>query len=118
MKKVLVCVSALAVALSLFAACGKTGGDGPDVCTYTVYCYGAENGEEIGGVVINFCTDTACTPVTSAEGGAAVFTGPPANYHVQIVKIPAGWKLAQEETEWETGPCGETYRIPFRATEP
>ena len=85
----------------------------PGLRSYTVCCYDADNGEAVEGVVINFCTDTACTPVTSGEDGTAVFTGPPANYHVQIVRIPAGWKLAQEETEWYTESFGETCRIPF-----
>ena len=88
----------------------------PNVCTYTVYCYGAENNEDVEGVVINFCTDTACTPVTSAAQGAAVFTGPPAKYHVQIVKIPEGWELAQDAAEWDAEPFGEVYWIPFTAT--
>lgn len=87
----------------------------PNVCTYTVNCYGAVNGEDLEGVVVNFCTDTTCVPVTSAQNGAAVFTGPPNRYHVQIVKVPEGWKLAQEETEWETEPFGETYWLPFAA---
>ena len=64
-------------------------------------------------MIVNFCTDTACTPVTTSEQGTAVFTGPPERYHVQIVSVPTGWKLAQEETEWYTEPFGETYRIPF-----
>lgn len=86
---------------------------GAEVCTYTVYCLAAENGEGIEGVIVNFCTDDACTPVTSGEDGAAVFTGPPMRYHVQIVKVPAGRTLAQEETEWYTEACSETYRVHF-----
>ncbi len=91
----------------------------PGVCTYTVQCCVKEAGGEltgVAGVVINFCTDTACTPVTTDENGAAVFTGPPAKYHVQIVRVPEGWKPAQEETEWDTGPSGENYRISFTRT--
>ena len=96
-----------------------TGADyDPGICTYTVHCYADEESEEligIEGVVLNFCTDTACTPVTTTAQGTAVFTGPPAAYHVQIVKVPEGWELAQTETEWQTAPFGEVYWIPFAA---
>ena len=92
---------------------GFTGaGTDTGLCTYTVYCYGAVNGEVVTGAVINFCTDTACTPVTSDEKGAAVCTGPPAQYHVQVVKAPEGWTLAGD-AEWITEPYGQTFWIPF-----
>ncbi len=111
--KQMLCLLLAACLLPAAAGCAaKT--DEPELCTYTVYCCGAENGEAVEGVIINFCTDVSCTPVTSAEQGAAVFTGPPASYHVQIVKIPEGWELAQDETEWETEACGEVRRILFR----
>lgn len=97
---------------------GYTGEDyDPGVCTYTVYCYGAEHYEDVEGVVINFCTDTTCTPVTSDESGAAVFTGPPARYHAQIVKIPEGWELVGGDAEWTTEPYGETWWIGFKETD-
>ncbi len=89
----------------------------PGVCTYTTYCYGVENYEDVEGVVVNFCTDTTCTPVTSAESGAAVFTGPPTRYHAQIVRIPEGWELASGQSEWTTEPYGETYWIGFKETD-
>ncbi|MBQ9880494.1 MAG: hypothetical protein IJM45_08700 [Clostridia bacterium] len=85
----------------------------PGLCTYTVYCRGADNRDAIQGVIINFCTDTTCTPVTSSEQGEAVFTGAPAEYHVEIVKIPDGWELAQDEAEWYTGTQSETREILF-----
>ena len=85
----------------------------PGLCTYQVICYGAEQYEDVEGVVVNFCTDTTCVPVTSAERGIAVFTGAPARYHVQIVKIPEGWELAEGESEWYTEAYGESFWIPF-----
>lgn len=84
----------------------------PRRCTYTVYCYGVDDGADVTGVVVNFCTDTTCTPVTSAEFGAAVFTGAPEEYHVQIVKIPEGWRLV-DEGEWTTRLYDETFWIGF-----
>jgi peroxiredoxin len=86
-------------------------------CVYKVYCYGAENYEDVTGVVVNFCTDTACYPVTTAEMGCAVFTGAPAKYHVQIVKIPDGWQL-ESEAEWYTEPYGQTFWIPLSPVQP
>ena len=96
---------------------GYTGEDyDPHICTYTVCCYGIENGEKIEGVIVNFCTDTTCTPVTSAEDGIAAFTGPPAGYHIQVIKIPEGWELADSENEWTTRHYGETYWLGFKET--
>ena len=88
----------------------------PGTVTYTVSCYGEESHEGIGGVIVNFCTDTSCVPVTSSENGDAIFTGPPAEYHVQIVKVPDGWAIAQGEGAWVTEPFGEIFRIPFTRT--
>ena len=93
---------------------GYTGDNyNPAQCTYTVYAYGIENGEDVVGVVINFCSDTACTPVTTTEDmGKAVFRGAPGKYHVQVVSVPEGWKLADEE-ELYTEPFSESIYIPF-----
>lgn len=85
----------------------------PAACIYTVYAYGYENGEDIVGAVINFCSDTACTPVTTTEDmGKAVFRGTPGKYHIQVVSVPDGWKLAADE-ELYTGPYSEAFYIPF-----
>ena len=89
----------------------------PELSSYTVFCCSAKSGAGIEGVVLNFCTDTACTPITTSAQGEAVFTGPPASYHVQIVQIPAGWKLAQEEADWYTEPSGGRCRVPFEEVE-
>ena len=93
---------------------GYTGRDyDPAVCTYRVYCYNVADDGDVAGVLVNFCTDTTCTPVTSAELGCAVFTGPPDQYHVQVVKVPDGWELAGEGDLY-TQPYGESFWIPFR----
>lgn len=52
-----------------------------------------QNGEPVPGCVINFCTDTACTPVTSDETGVALFQGAPAAYHLQVVQVPQGYSF-------------------------
>ncbi len=97
--------------LDLFAAYTGEGYD-PSRSTYTVYCYGAEGYEDVTGVVITFCTDTTCVPVTSAEEGAAIFHGPPARYHVKILSVPEGWALSGD-AEWDTEPYGQIFWVPF-----
>ena len=95
----------------------ETGAAGEETVTYTVFAYGSEPSEGVKGVVFNFCTDTACWPVITSEEGKAVFTGPPARYHVQAAKCPEGWRLAQEaDGEFYTEPYAQTFRIAFTAS--
>lgn len=79
-------------------------------CTYTVVVTSQENGEGIEGVIINFCTDSTCVPVTTDEEGTAVFTGEPYKYHVQMIKCPEGFEMP-EETDWYTEEKPETFNI-------
>ena len=79
-------------------------------CTYTVVVTSRENGEGIEGVIINFCTDSTCVPVTTDEEGTAVFTGEPYKYHVQMIKCPEGFEMP-EETDWYTEEKPETFNI-------
>ena len=110
---------ALVVTLGCFACCAsKTSSESetedPSKCTYTVCVTSLENGEGIEGVMINFCTDSACTPVTTDEEGTAVFTGDPYKYHVQIIKCPEGFEMP-EESDWYTEEKTETYNIKLAA---
>ena len=82
----------------------------PSKCTYTVIVTSLENGEGIEGVIINFCTDSICVPVTTDEDGTAVFTGDPYKYHVQIIKCPEGFEMP-EESDWYTEEKTETFNI-------
>lgn len=84
----------------------------PSACVYTVCAYAGGSGEAIAGVVVNFCSEDSCTPVTTGEDGTAVFTGPAAKYHVQIIQVPEGWE-AEGDVEWETEAHEQTFRIPF-----
>lgn len=118
MKK-LILPLALLLLLSCLTGCGEAGksaehtdAEEAALCTYTVICQGQE-GESVEGVIINFCTDSMCSPVTSDEQGEAIFTGAAEAYHVQIVKVPEGWDLAGEE-EWTTEPNSQSFRITFR----
>ncbi|MBQ6431501.1 MAG: TlpA family protein disulfide reductase [Oscillospiraceae bacterium] len=85
----------------------------PNLCTYYIYAYGAADYADVEGVVINFCTDTTCTPVTTGADGAAVFTGVPARYHVQVVTVPDGWVLTGD-SEWTTEPYSQIVWLPLQ----
>ena len=87
----------------------------PAKCTYTVYAVDVEPRKYVPGVVVNFCTDTMCVPVTTDENGVAVFQGLPAQYHVQIISTPDGLEAAAE-TEWYTNYCSQSYFILLEAT--
>ncbi len=91
---------------------GFTGDDyDPDICTYTVLIYDVFDYECVEGAVLNFCTDELCVPVTSTKDGA-VFTGPPARYHVQVARLPEGWELL-DEGEFVTEPYSQTFWLPM-----
>ncbi len=62
----------------------------PDSVTYTV-TFTDRSGNPVPGCIINFCTDVMCTPVRSDENGVAVFEGAPYEYHLQVIKVPAGY---------------------------
>ena len=116
MKKISLLLALLLLAVCL-AGCGDAGKSAAKeaLCTYTVSCRG-EDGSGVAGVMINFCTDSACTPVTSGEDGAAVFTGAPEQYHVRIIRIPEGWELEGDE-EWTTEAASQDFAISFREAE-
>ena len=111
MKKISLLLALLLLAVCL-VGCGDAGksAEKEALCTYTVSCRG-EDGS--GVVMINFCTDSACMPVTSGEDGAAVFTGAPEAYHVQVIRIPEGWELEGDE-EWTTEARSQDFVISFR----
>ncbi len=71
---------------------------------YTVL-FTDQNGDPVPGCIVNFCTDETCQPVTADEDGAAVFTGEPYPYHLQVIRVPEGYEfdLTQEFTADETG---------------
>ena len=86
----------------------------PSKCIYTVVITDLENGEGIEGVIVNFCIDSTCVPVTTDEEGTAVFTGEPYKYHVQIIKCPEGYEMP-EESDWYTEEKTETFNVTLAA---
>ena len=52
-----------------------------------------QNGNPVSGMMVNFCTDTACVTCTSDENGTVTFDGAPDVYHVQMLKAPEGYSF-------------------------
>lgn len=50
-----------------------------------------QNGDAVPGCMVNFCTDDFCQVAVADENGMAEFTGEPYAYHVQVVRVPAGY---------------------------
>ena len=50
-----------------------------------------QNGAPVPGVLVTFCTDTACVMKQSDEDGTVAFDGTPDVYHVQLIKAPDGY---------------------------
>ena len=122
MRKIIrnICVFfALVMTLTCLTCCAsKTSSqsetEDPSNCIYTVVITDLENGEGIEGVIVNFCTDSTCVPVTTDEEGTAVFTGEPYKYHVQIIKCPEGYEMP-EESDWYTEEKTETFNVTLAA---
>ena len=76
----------------------------PGISEYTV-TFVDQNGAPVPGCIVNFCTDEACMPVVANENGVAVFSGAPYAYHLQVIKVPAGYEFdtAQEFYADEAG---------------
>ena len=64
-----------------------------------------QDGAPVPGCIVNFCTDETCTPVIADENGVAAFTGAPYAYHLQVIRVPNGYKFdtAQEFYAEENG---------------
>ena len=89
-KKDLALCLVLILALSVLAGCGK-----PD--SYEALGKG-EAGKPVAGVMIQFCSDTACLMGTTDETGSAVFDQPAGSYTIHVLKVPAGY--AADDTEY------------------
>ena len=66
-----------------------------------------QNGEPVPGVMVNFCTNDACTMAAGDENGVITFDGEKADYHVQVLKVPDGYSVdpefemqTKDEMEW------------------
>ena len=52
-----------------------------------------QNGAPVPGVMLNFCTDTACVMLQTDETGTVVFNGEPDIYHIQLLQVPEGYSF-------------------------
>ena len=59
-------------------------------------------GEAVPGVMVSFCTDAACVAETADDNGVITFNGEAEDYHVQILKVPEGYRF-DKEFELRTG---------------
>ena len=66
-----------------------------------------QDGGPVPGCIINFCTDDSCSPVTADENGVAVFTGEPYAYHLQVIKVPAGYEFDRTQEFYASPEGGE-----------
>ncbi len=66
-----------------------------------------QNGDPVPGCIVNFCTDTFCMPVVADETGTARFTGEPYAYHLQVLKVPAGYAFDTAQEFWTEENGGE-----------
>ena len=84
----------------------------PEICSYSIRVFDT-NYDPLAGVVINFCTDLTCVPVTTDEKGVAVFSGAPSRYHVQVIRIPEGYEFVDPD-EFYTEPYGQNFLLMLR----
>ncbi len=60
--------------------------------TYTVV-FTDQFGDPVPGCLVNFCTDSTCTPVAADDQGVATFVGAPYPYHLQVIYAPEGYSI-------------------------
>ena len=83
----------------------------PDVCTYRVFT-ATISAQPIQGVQLSFCTDLGCATAVSGEDGYAIFTGPPARYHIEVLSAPDNM-VPYSDKEIVTDPYPQTLMISF-----
>ena len=66
-----------------------------------------QNGDPVPEVVVNFCTDTACTPCEADEDGTIAYTGKPDVYHIQIIDYPEGYSCDESFEMYTPATYGE-----------
>lgn len=76
----------------------------PAEAVYTVRVVD-QNGDPVPGCIVNFCSDTACMPVMTGDDGAASFAGAPYAYHLQVIRVPAGYAFDTSK-EYYANPRG------------
>ena len=57
-----------------------------------------QHGGPVANAAVTFCTDSACVMAMSDEAGLITFDGPPDDYHVQLIRVPAGYGFPADLT--------------------
>ena len=84
----------------------------PDTGAYTLDVIDQYN-RPVPGVMVSFCTDAACQAETSDENGVVTFTGEPADYHVQVLRVPKGYSF-DPDFELRTGTAFGEWNLVIR----
>ena len=58
-------------------------------------------------VIVNFCTDSSCTPQETDETGTITYKAEPHRYHLQIVEVPDGYSWDESFDMYTTQEYGE-----------
>ena len=72
-----------------------------------------QNGAPVPDVLVNFCTDAACTTAQSDADGVITFDGAPDIYHVTLLKVPAGYSF-DADFELYTAPAYGAWMLRVR----
>ncbi len=72
-----------------------------------------QNGAPVPGMIVNFCTDTACIPQKADDEGVIAFNGEPDVYHVQLLKAPEGYSF-DADFEMFAGPAYGEWAVRIR----
>ena len=105
MKKLIAAVTVLCLALGLLCGCGAAK---DKTAKYMVLVMDQENAP-VPGALVEFCTDTLCSTVTTDETGMAELEGEAAAYTVHILKVPEGF--APYELELSMGPQADLLTV-------
>ena len=74
--------------------------------TYVI-CVQDQNGDPVPDVSVNICTDTFCTTQKTDVDGRTIYTGEPAIYHLQIVRVPEGYRFDRFREDYTDPISGE-----------
>ena len=69
--------------------------DGRRFTFYGVYCFD-QDGNDVQGVNVAFCTDTECTVLESGEYGMVFFYPDSGDYQLKVLQMPEGYELVED----------------------
>ena len=75
--------------------------------TYTVR-FEDPDGNPVPGVMATFCTDLMCDMTVADAEGCCVYENEPYAYHVNVVKVPKGYRYEGEDIYTTEESCSLT----------